>query len=188
MRRRLPKTPRRLNPLFKIAIDTHRALVRSDGGRRRNADRRVRRRRAPGSVAASRITAHVRPLRLAVIGKLLQAIIFATLILALPLWGAVVVMAGLGVANGLTNGPAAAVRIGRLSPRHPGNALTAAATVTMAGGAIGSAAAGPALDHIRVQGLFAAVTLLLAASCLLYLRGARASTTQNNTELQPTGR
>lgn len=94
-------------------------------------------------------------------------------------------MAALGVANGLTNGPAAAVQIGRLSPRHRGNALTAAATVTMTGGALGSAAAGPALDHIPVPGLFAAATLLLVTSGLLYLRGARSITTHNNAELQP---
>lgn len=126
-----------------------------------------------GSLAASWITTRILPLRLAVTGKLLQGIFFAALILGLPIWGTGAALAMLGIANGLTNGPAAAVQIPRMDPSRRGNALTVSATIIMSGGALGSAAAGPALDHLNPNLFFAGCTTLLAVSCLFYLHGAR---------------
>lgn len=135
-----------------------------------------------GSLAASWITTRVAPLRVAMTGKLLQGVFFAVLIVGLPLWGAAVAMALLGAANGLANGPVAAVEIPRLDPRRRGNALTVSATIIMSGGALGSAAAGPALDHLSPDLLFAGGAVLLAASCLFFIHGAR---TTNGTDPSP---
>jgi predicted MFS family arabinose efflux permease len=125
-----------------------------------------------GSFAAIALATRVRSVRLALVGKFLQALTFVGLILAVPLWGAVALIAALGIANGLTNGPSSAVMIPRLRERHRGNALTAAATIIMSGGAVGSAAAGPALDHTSAEALFTVAAILMGVSCTLFVRGA----------------
>jgi len=131
-----------------------------------------------GSIAAATIATYIPALRLALGGKFMQGLAFVGLILPMPLWGAITMIGALGLANGLTNGPATAVQIPRIAARHRGNALTASATITMSGGAIGSALAGPALDHLPAEILFTIAATLLAASCALYLRGARRASTQ----------
>lgn len=145
-----------------------------------------------GSLIASWITSRIAPVRVAMTGKLLQGVFFAVLIAGLPLWGAAVAMAMRGAANGLSNGPAAAVEIPRLNPHRRGNALTVSATTIMSGGALGSAAAGPALDHLSPDLLFAGATVLVAASCLFFIHGARTSNgpdhTPGNTTMQAANR
>ena len=126
-----------------------------------------------GSVIAAILAPHTRPLRLATVGRCLQGILFLALVVPFPLVGAVVTFAMLGAANGLTNGPTAAVQIPRIAPAVRGSTLTALASITMSGGAVGSAIAGPTIDRTSVQSVFVVAAVLATTSVLLYLRGAR---------------
>jgi predicted MFS family arabinose efflux permease len=126
-----------------------------------------------GSMSAAALAARLPVLGLALRGKVAQAVVFLALIAPLPVWAACVTMAALGLANGMTNGPAAATQIPRLDPRHRSNALTASFTITMGGGAIGSALAGPGLEHAGATWVFAIAAGLVSVSAALYLKGGR---------------
>lgn len=127
---------------------------------------------ALGSLAAALLAGRVRTVDLALAGKLTQLPMFALLVLPLPFPAAVGVLVGLGLANGLTGGPASAVQLPRLDPAHRGSALTAGFTLTMGSGALGAAVAGPVLDRHGGQPLFLVTMALMTISCALFLAGA----------------
>ncbi len=125
-----------------------------------------------GSAAAALLVRHVRPLRLAVSGRCLQGLLFAALVIPFPLAWAVVTFAALGASNGLTNGPSAAVQIPRIAPAFRGSALTAIASITMGGGAVGSAIAGPTIGR-STEAMFIVAAALATTGVVFYLNGAR---------------
>lgn len=126
-----------------------------------------------GSIAASRVAARVSARRVAMFGKAGQGVTFLALIPVWPQAGIVAVMAALGVFNGLTNGPVAAVRLARLAPSARARGIAAITTITWLGGLAGLIAVGPALDHLALTTVFVALATIQLAGAALFLYGGR---------------
>ena len=126
-----------------------------------------------GSLLARRLTRTVAARRVATVGKTASAVAFAALIPAWPIPVLVAVIAAAGVANGLTNGPVAAIRITRLAPDDRAGGLTAITTLTWVGGFIGLAGAGPALQATSAITVFTVLAALQLLSAVLFAHGTR---------------
>lgn len=126
-----------------------------------------------GSLLAAAAAKRAASKRLILTAKAAQALLFATLAVNLPLAVALTVLGALGVANGLTNGPSAAIQIARLAAPLRASALVASFTFTMGGGALGSATAGSVISTRGFTTMFVLATATLTISWLLYYAGAR---------------
>lgn len=126
-----------------------------------------------GSLTARRLADTVPARRIATTGKIASAVIFPALLPAWPAAGLLIVIAALGVSNGLTNGPVAAVRLARLPPSDRAGGLTAISTVPWLGGFLGLATAGPALQATSPPILFTVLTGLQLLSATVFTHGSR---------------
>lgn len=126
-----------------------------------------------GSLIARRLASTVPARRIATTGKIASAVIFPALLPAWPAAGLLIVIAALGVSNGLTNGPVAAVRLARLLPSDRAGGLTAISTVTWLGGFLGLATAGPALQATSPLIVFMVLTGLQLLSAAVFTHGSR---------------
>lgn len=125
-----------------------------------------------GSLIARRLASTVPARRIATIGKIASAVIFPALLPAWPAAGLLIVIAALGVSNGLTNGPVAAVRLARLLPSDRAGGLTAISTVTWLGGFLGLATAGSALEATSPLIVFTVLTGLQLLSAGVFAHGS----------------
>ncbi len=126
-----------------------------------------------GSLLARRLTRTVPARRIATTGKLASAAVFLALIPVWPAPGLIVVIAAVGLANGLTNGPVAAIRLTRLAPQDRAGGLTAISTLTWVGGFIGLATAGPALQTTTTVTVFTVLAGLQLLSAAIFANGGR---------------
>ncbi len=138
-----------------------------------------------GSFAASRLAARVSARRLAMFGKAGQALTFLALIPVWPEGGIVAVMVGLGLFNGVTNGPVGAVRLARLAPSARARGIAAITTITWLGGLAGLLAVGPALDNLALTTVFAVLAAVQVAGAVLFLYGGWGSDAAAPVQLAP---
>lgn len=133
-----------------------------------------------GSVLAHRLATRVPARSLAVGGKTAQSLVFLALVPVGPAAAVIGVYALLGIANGITNGPANAVRLALLTPAQRARALTAITTITWVGSVAGLVVAGPALDHLSAEAVFAVLAVVQLASAALFGWGATDSAAAPN--------
>lgn len=126
-----------------------------------------------GSLVATAVAGRFSAIRLSVIGKVAQALMFFGMLPVLPPEAVGVVLFVLGAFNGLTNGPSFAVRLARIPAPLRAKALTAMTAGTMLGATVGLACFGPAFEAFRFSSVFAMLAGLQVASATLYVIGAR---------------
>ncbi|REK89138.1 MFS transporter [Streptomyces inhibens] len=125
-----------------------------------------------GSLLATLCLRRVSALWLATAGKLLQALALVPLALGLPQWGLLLVLALSGVFNGLTNGPAAAVRLLRIPPELRTLVLSGIMTATLLGGTMGLVGIGVSFQAFGTQTPLTAIVVLQLVGTALFLCGS----------------
>jgi predicted MFS family arabinose efflux permease len=130
-----------------------------------------------GGVAAYRLVERHEPLSLGAAAWALQA---------LPLWAmagtprpalAMGALAVSGIGNGIRVPPVAAAIIARIPPAQRPETLTVSAALVGTGGLVALVAAGPALQHLGVGTVFAAVAAAQTVAAAMAIRVARATAT-----------
>jgi predicted MFS family arabinose efflux permease len=138
-----------------------------------------------GGVAAYRLVGRHEPLSLGAAAWALQA---------LPLWAmagspgpalAAVALALSGIGNGIRVPPVAAAITARIRPAMRAETLTVSTAIVGTGGLIALAAAAPALDHLGVGTVFAAVAATQTIAAAIALRVARAAAPQPQIAAMP---
>lgn len=126
-----------------------------------------------GSVIATAVANRFSAVRVSVIGKVAQALVFFGMLPVLTPTGVAIVLFALGAFNGLTNGPSFAVRLARIPVPLRAKALTAITAGTMLGATVGLAGSGPAFQAFRFSSVFAVLAGLQVISAALFVVGAR---------------
>ncbi|WP_370026329.1 MFS transporter [Planotetraspora sp. GP83] len=109
------------------------------------------------------------------VGKVAQGLLFGLLLLHLSPWGLTACLLAAGLFNGLTNGPAAAVRLKRITPPLRPQTLTLISAITVVGGSSGLILGGVALDTLGEQPTMAGMVAAQSAGFILFLLGSRRS-------------
>lgn len=126
-----------------------------------------------GSVVASVIAARLPAVLLSAVGKTVQALLFCGLILDLGPRPVGVLLALLGLANGLVNGPSFAIRLVRIPVEARARALAVMTAGTMLGATVGLALAGPAFEAFSRGTVFIVLAGLQLVSATMFVNGAR---------------
>ncbi|MFI9271983.1 MFS transporter [Kitasatospora sp. NPDC052896] len=113
-------------------------------------------------------------LRLAVLGRVGQGIAFLALLLPLGPVSLAVFLAVVGVLNGLSNAPMAAVRTAAIPAPLRSATLTVIAASALSGGTLGLAVAGTAVESAGLTRTFAGLVAIQVCGVVLFLLGATA--------------
>ncbi|MGW2027126.1 MFS transporter [Streptomyces decoyicus] len=124
-----------------------------------------------GSLLAPLVLRRTTAVRLATSAKVLQVVALVPIAFALPPWGFAVVLAVWGVFVGLTNGPAAAVRLLRIPVRLRTEAMAVVTTVTLLGGSAGLLLVGVAFQQFGTRVPLVVMLVIQAAGAALFLIG-----------------
>lgn len=111
-------------------------------------------------------------LRLAVLGRAGQGIAFLALLLPLGPGALTVFLVVVGLLNGVSNAPMAAVRTAAIPAPLRSSTLTVIAAGALSGGTLGLAAAGTAVESAGIQRTFMGLAIVQACGAALFLVGA----------------
>ncbi|MDH6125502.1 MFS transporter [Kitasatospora sp. GP82] len=114
-------------------------------------------------------------LRLAVLGRVGQGIVFLTLLLPLGPLSLAVFLAVVGLLNGLSNAPMVAVRTAAIPAPLRSSTLTVIAASALSGGTLGLAAVGTAVESAGIARTFMGLAVVQVCGAVLFLLGAAAA-------------
>lgn len=111
-------------------------------------------------------------LRLAVLGRIGQGIAFLALLLPIGPLALAVFLAVVGLLNGLSNAPMAAVRTAAIPAPLRSAVLTVIAATSLAGGTLGLAAVGSVVESAGISRTFMCLAVVQVCGAALFLLGA----------------
>jgi Arabinose efflux permease len=117
----------------------------------------------------------VSSMRLAVVGRVGQGLLFLALLLPLNALGLAAFLCAVGLLNGISNAPMIAVRTTLIPERLRSMTLTVIAAFALSGGSLGLAVSGTAVESLGLSRTFTVLVVLQACGTLLFLLGLTAA-------------
>jgi len=127
-----------------------------------------------GTLLVGLLLRHVPARSLAVAGRVALGLAFAILLLPLSVTALAGCLLLVGLLNGVSSAPIAAVRALRIPPAHRTESLTVATALALAAGALGWAVAGTAAQRAGLPTIFGVLVVLQVLAAALFVFGARA--------------
>ncbi|MFI6093784.1 MFS transporter [Streptomyces sp. NPDC051218] len=124
-----------------------------------------------GSLLAVIAVRRFAAVRLTTAGKVTQGLLFTLLLLPLDPFGLAACLLVAGLFNGITNGPAAAVRLGRITPGLRPQTLTIFSAITTLGGAAGLVIGGMALEALGDRATLLGMVIMQVLGFSLFVVG-----------------